>query len=317
MKTAIFCTFGVLTPTVLSHCLITKAWGNANSALYGYGIGLLEGTDRTKDDQANGQRDCAIFGTPPNTYPEYCEKCPAGFDTECADCKGVPQCKKCPLYDYNCPACRQRNTDGCGRTLARGSSNYYSTASDGFSGELLTGPWINWMIANNRMPQVTAGGWLWINMYQQTTDGAGPYTCKLDQTGQGTNWQNLTVPVTTVGVQGANPCNDLSWVWPLQLPTDLKCTGKYKDENTGAPSNRVCIIRCQNDAPNGPFGGCVPFEQVEKSRTTLMQPPSFEKVQKCTGFQYKKPLSDGSIRFLAGDYSIKPAAMAAIRAMLP
>ncbi|KAJ6264592.1 hypothetical protein Dda_0741 [Drechslerella dactyloides] len=328
MRLSIALTVAALTPLAFSHCLITKSYGNANPKIMGYGIGLLEGTDRSRDSRTTGQRDCTIFSNPamaPNGFGSKvdpkCTKCPAGFDTECAGCKGVTNCKKCPLYDYNCPACRKRNLDGCSRTYYTAASKYYiidrpdlkgsDPANPLFnSGRINTETWIEWMIEHKKVPQVTKNGWLWINMFQQTTDGAGPYTCRLDQTGMATNWENLTVPVETVGVQGANPCNNIDWEWPLQMPEDLKCTGKYGD------MDRVCIVRCQDDAPNGPFGGCVAFQQVDESDTTQMEPPSFQKVQKCKGFQYKTPMTDAQIRFLSGDAAIGEKNKAAIRAML-
>ncbi|KAK6330546.1 hypothetical protein TWF718_002746 [Orbilia javanica] len=41
------------------------------------------------------------------------------------------------------------------------------------------------------------------------------------------------------------------------LPTDMKCTGDY-----GPDIKNICIIRCQNQALNGPFGGCIAIQQV-------------------------------------------------------
>ncbi|EPS38760.1 hypothetical protein H072_7461 [Dactylellina haptotyla CBS 200.50] len=315
-------------PTVLSHCLITDSYGNANPNIKGYGLGLLENTNRGSDSRVDGQRDCTIFSNPAMTpngsgaKDPQCKKCPAGFDIQCAKCKGVKGCRLCPLYDTNCPQCRQRDLNGCGRTYYTSGSKYYVIDRPELkgtdpnnplynSGYIHTANWIEWMIGEGKVPQVTAGGWLWINMFQQTTDGAGPYTCRLDRTGTGFQWEKLTVPVETVGVQGANPCQNINWVWPLQMPDDLECTG------TNGNTKNICIVRCQDDAPNGPFGGCVAFQKVEASARTVMRPPSFAKVQKCKGFQYKRPITDAQIRFLAGDDSIGARAKAAIRAMLP
>ncbi|KAF3912606.1 hypothetical protein AA313_de0204992 [Arthrobotrys entomopaga] len=328
MKLSIAFSVAVLISSASPHCLITKSFGNGDPKIMGYGLGLLENTDRSKDGRVTGQRDCTVFSNPTMTpngsgkKDPQCKKCPAGYDTACAGCKGVKNCKKCPLYDTNCPLCRKRNLDGCGATYYTSGSKYYIIDRPDLkgtdpnyplynSGKINTQTWIEWMIEKNKVPQVTAGGWLWINMFQQTTDGAGPYTCRLDQTGQANKWENLTVPVETVGVQGANPCQNLNWEWPLQMPDDLQCTGKYGD------MDKVCIVRCQDDAPNGPFGGCVAFQQVEKGLQTQMTPPAFQKVQKCKGFQYKKPITAKQIRFLAGDDSISAENMQAIRDMLP
>ncbi|KAK6533766.1 hypothetical protein TWF694_002697 [Orbilia ellipsospora] len=314
-------------PSVLSHCLVTNAYGNADTTIKGYGIGLLENTNRGLDDGNNGQRDCTVFSKPTmalngaNSLRPLCTKCPAGYDTECVSCKGVANCQKCPLYDINCPKCRQRNLDGCGRTYYMGSAAYYDVDSPYLRGEnaayptwdtgsLNLGGWIDWMDQYNKIPTATAGGWLWVTMFQQTTDGAGPYYCRLDQTGKATQWQNLTVPVNVPGIQGASPCNNQNWEWPLMLPKDMKCTGEY-----GKLKN-ICVARCQNDAPNGPFGGCIVFRQVDGNRVSNQKPPQFDPAPKCKGFQYKLPITDTQIRNLAGDDSIGPAAKKYIRDML-
>ncbi|KAF3287530.1 hypothetical protein TWF970_007250 [Orbilia oligospora] len=40
------------------------------------------------------------------------------------------------------------------------------------------------------------------------------------------------------------------------LPTDLRCTGSYGN------MKNICLIRCENKAANGPFGSCVPVQQI-------------------------------------------------------
>ncbi|KAK6512415.1 hypothetical protein TWF481_001301 [Arthrobotrys musiformis] len=151
---------------------------------------------------------------------------------------------------------------------------------------------------------------MWITMFQQTTDGAGPYYCMLDQTGTAEKWTNLTVPVVSPGIQGASPCNNQNWEWPLEMPKNLKCTGEY------GQLKKICMLKCFNDAPNGPFGGCVAFQQVESGPDMAKKPKSFETKPKCKGFQYRLPISDAQIRFLAGDDAIGPVAKQHIRDML-
>ena len=43
------------------------------------------------------------------------------------------------------------------------------------------------------LPQVTPGGSVQMTLHQVNSDGAGPYTCMIDSTGTGTNWQSIQV----------------------------------------------------------------------------------------------------------------------------
>ena len=43
------------------------------------------------------------------------------------------------------------------------------------------------------LPQVTPGGSVQMTLHQVNSDGAGPYTCMIDSTGTGTNWQAIQV----------------------------------------------------------------------------------------------------------------------------
>lgn len=50
----------------------------------------------------------------------------------------------------------------------------------------------------------------------------------------------------------------------VQLPANLKCEGSYN-------AKRICIVRCQNKAENGPFGGCIPIQQLEPVVKSVVQ----------------------------------------------
>ena len=51
----------------------------------------------------------------------------------------------------------------------------------------------------NTLPQITPGGQVMMTLHQVNSDGAGPYTCMIDSTGAGTNWQAIDV---TQNVEG-------------------------------------------------------------------------------------------------------------------
>lgn len=95
-----------------------------------------------------------------------------------------------------------------------------------------------------------------MTLHQVNSDGAGPYECMLDVTGTGKNFTSLPVSTQVPGKNGRNKKGQMT-DWPLvvELPFDLKCTGSSGDL-TG-----ICLVRCQN--PVGPFGGCVPVQQVD------------------------------------------------------
>ena len=56
-------------------------------------------------------------------------------------------------------------------------------------------------VAGGTLPQVSAGGQVDMTLHQVNGDGAGPYTCEVDMTGTGQNFQSATV---TQQVPGRN-----------------------------------------------------------------------------------------------------------------
>ncbi|KAK6349350.1 hypothetical protein TWF730_010098 [Orbilia blumenaviensis] len=95
--------------------------------------------------------------------------------------------------------------------------------------------------------------------YQVNDDGAGPFRCRIDETGTGQNFADWVIPVRQPpgehGKASIYPwTNNKQSIIRVNLPSNIKCQatyGKFKN---------VCILRCENYAPNGPFGGCVPFQ---------------------------------------------------------
>ncbi|KLU92982.1 hypothetical protein MAPG_11925, partial [Magnaporthiopsis poae ATCC 64411] len=51
----------------------------------------------------------------------------------------------------------------------------------------------------DQLPQVTPGGELDMTLHQVNGDGAGPYTCKINADGKGTEWTPITVKTTPPG----------------------------------------------------------------------------------------------------------------------
>ncbi|CEJ89226.1 Putative CAS1-like protein [[Torrubiella] hemipterigena] len=105
------------------------------------------------------------------------------------------------------------------------------------------------------LPQVTPGGEVTMTLHQVNGDGAGPYTCMINSDGTGTKWANIQVTQNVDGRNGNNR-QGAKTDHPLAaaIPADQKCTGSVAGEDN------VCLVRCQNTARAGPFGGVVPVQ---------------------------------------------------------
>lgn len=104
-------------------------------------------------------------------------------------------------------------------------------------------------LAAGQITQVKAGTPLSVTIHQVNADGAGPYTCDLDPTGNSLGATGQTALAVTNNVPGANGFSQAKTVdfnMTVTMPTDLKCTG-------GSTGN-ICTVRCRNNALAGPFG---------------------------------------------------------------
>ncbi|KYK57621.1 hypothetical protein DCS_04633 [Drechmeria coniospora] len=111
-------------------------------------------------------------------------------------------------------------------------------------------------LAANQVTQVQAGSEITLTMHQVNADGAGPFFCDIDQTGNtGLNLQNLTVTNNVEGTNGLSQAKTKESNITIQMPNDLACIG--------ASTGNVCTVRCRNNAVAGPFGGCFAVQQVD------------------------------------------------------
>ncbi|KAM4067148.1 hypothetical protein HRG_001144 [Hirsutella rhossiliensis] len=91
---------------------------------------------------------------------------------------------------------------------------------------------------------------------QVNADGAGPYTCDMDQSGNtGIEFTNLTVSNNVPGTNGFSQAKAEAFDINVQMPDNFKCEG-------GSTGN-ICTIRCRNNALAGPFGGCFAVQQTD------------------------------------------------------
>ncbi|KAF2709990.1 hypothetical protein K504DRAFT_376963 [Pleomassaria siparia CBS 279.74] len=108
------------------------------------------------------------------------------------------------------------------------------------------------------LPQITAGGSVMMTLHQVNGDGAGPYTCMIDATATGTQWANMTVTQNVDGnARGRNNANAMT-----DLPLNVAVAATQTCTGTVAGQSNVCMVKCQNPARAGPFGGCVPVQMA-------------------------------------------------------
>jgi len=81
-------------------------------------------------------------------------------------------------------------------------------------------------LAAGAVTKVTKGGSVVVTIHQVNADGAGPYTCDLDETSNsGVISQNLTVTNNVPGVNGLSQAKTTDFNITVTMPTDLACTG--------------------------------------------------------------------------------------------
>ncbi|KAK4456465.1 hypothetical protein QBC42DRAFT_190958 [Cladorrhinum samala] len=116
-------------------------------------------------------------------------------------------------------------------------------------------------LAQGAVTQVQAGSDVNITLHQVNADGAGPYTCQVDETSNsGVFSQALPIKNNIPGVNGLSQAKEQDFNITVTLPKNLKCVG--------ASTGNVCTIRCRNNAQAGPFGGCFAVQQTDVEPNT-------------------------------------------------
>ena len=99
-----------------------------------------------------------------------------------------------------------------------------------------------------------------MTIHQVNADGAGPYSCDLDETSNsGVISQNLTVTNNIPGVNGLSQAKEQDFNITITMPDNLSCSG--------ASTGNICTVRCRNNAVAGPFGGCFAVQQTDVTAT--------------------------------------------------
>ncbi|KAB5540480.1 hypothetical protein GE09DRAFT_1245609 [Coniochaeta sp. 2T2.1] len=107
------------------------------------------------------------------------------------------------------------------------------------------------------LPQVSQGGEVQMTLHQVNADGGGPYSCMINADGTAATWKDITVTQQAPGQNSRNR-QGAATDFPLTaaIPAGQTCTG------TVAGQDNVCLVRCQNAARAGPFGGVVPVQMA-------------------------------------------------------
>ncbi|KAI0433525.1 hypothetical protein F5Y09DRAFT_63500 [Xylaria sp. FL1042] len=122
----------------------------------------------------------------------------------------------------------------CGRTLQAGNIDIGEQTENA--------------LADGNVTQATAGSRVKVYFQQLSADGAGPFTCDMDQTGNtigATGQTQLRVKESEASKNGIIALK-------VSMPSDMQCIG--------ASTGNVCTVRCRN-ANN--FGGCFAVQQTD------------------------------------------------------
>jgi hypothetical protein len=114
--------------------------------------------------------------------------------------------------------------------------------------------------ATSGLPTTADDGTITMTFHQVNQDGAGPLTAQVDATSGGTDpaaFQDaqVTQNVPGIGIGGLSAAQTTDFPVKVQMPAGMTCSA-----SVGGASN-VCVVRVQNAALAGPFGGSAAFTQ--------------------------------------------------------
>jgi len=137
------------------------------------------------------------------------------------------------------------NAAACGQTLGGGENDIQAGTKA--------------VMANNgaTLPQVSQGGSIMMTLHQVNGDGAGPYSCQINADGTGGDWTDIDVTTQVAGKNSRSNAKAVDLPLKAAIPAGQACTG------TVAGQQNVCMVKCQNAARAGPFGGCVPVQMAQ------------------------------------------------------
>lgn len=124
--------------------------------------------------------------------------------------------------------------------------------------------------ASSGLPTTADDGSISMTFHQVNQDGAGPLTAQIDATSGGTDpsaFKDAQVMqnVPGLGIGGLSAAQTMDFPVKVQMPAGMTCQG-----NVGGATN-VCIVRMQNSALAGPFGGSAAFTQSATAKKRAVE----------------------------------------------
>lgn len=124
--------------------------------------------------------------------------------------------------------------------------------------------------ATSGLPTTADDGTISMTFHQVNQDGAGPLTAAIDATSGGTDPAafkdaKVTQNVPGLGIGGLSGATTTDFGVKVQMPAGMTCSG-----TVGGASN-VCIVRMQNSALAGPFGGSAAFTQSAAAKKRAVE----------------------------------------------
>ena len=147
---------------------------------------------------------------------------------------------------------------GGGATATNGESTAKGAKESGVAAAAGSG-------ASSGLPTTSDDGTIEMNFRQVNQDGAGPLSAQIDATSGGTDpdaFQDATVTqdVPGIGIGGLSGASVKDFPVKVQMPAGMTCSA-----SVGGADN-VCVVRVQNSAIAGPFGGSGAFTQSPAAR---------------------------------------------------
>lgn len=124
--------------------------------------------------------------------------------------------------------------------------------------------------ASSGMPTCADDGTVKMNFHQVNQDGAGPLSAMVDGKSGGMDpkaFQKATVTknVPGIGIGGLSAAAVMDFPVEAKMPEGMTC-----EASVGGVDN-VCVMKLQNKAAAGPFGGSVAFTQSAKAKRRAIE----------------------------------------------
>jgi len=124
--------------------------------------------------------------------------------------------------------------------------------------------------ASSGLPTAAEDGTVTMTFHQVNQDGAGPLTASVDSTSGGQDPAafkpaTVTQDVPGIGIGGLSGATTEDFTVKAQMPSGTTCSG------TVAGVSNVCVMKLQNKAAAGPFGGSVAFTQSAAAKKRAIE----------------------------------------------